>query len=165
MYLEDQHPPQPQAPQPPMFLAERVSGLSHLTLYGVGAMTGAIFARIIPGLAIPWSLLLGGYCLSMLVMGASEVEPRDRLVYLAPMGAVIVGTALAVWDAAAAWARHQPEWMAIAASAGAFALVATLLALATAPHPSRQVRRREDTAQIFEGFEGFDGGMEADQWS
>lgn len=152
-----------------MFLAERISGLSHLTLYGVGAMTGAIFARIIPGLAIPWSLLLGGYSLWMLLKGASEVDPQARLLYLAPMGAVLLGTALAVWDAARAWLLHQPEWLAIAASIGIFTLVLLLAALAVAPHPDTQAQRRKARAAIddlgaFEEFEGFEG-VGGEQWN
>lgn len=97
--FEDQGAIAPQPPALPPSAAAINADLAKLGLICGASMLGAIAARLIPGLAVPYGLLLTAAMLGTLARASSAEEKGDRVLGAIIGGAIALGASLGLWDA------------------------------------------------------------------
>ncbi len=147
MYVEeDEQPTALPTPDPPIFFSQYLGSAAQIGLAGSLSLLGAIVGRVIPGFAIPYCLLLAGATGYLLLKAASEYKPENRVIWLLPLGAVLLGASFGVWDAVQAIATVTGQRVAIAACAGSLLIIVGLASLATAKPPTRRKTRQTEAS-------------------
>ena len=144
MYFDDDQQQPPAPPEPPIFFSQYLGSAAQVGLAGSLSLLGAIVGRIIPGFAVPYGVLLAIAMLFFLCKALGEFKPENRMIWLLPAGAIILGAAFGLWDALQAIVVVHGVWVGVAATAGSFALMVSLASLAVAKPPQpRKVRQTE----------------------
>ena len=92
--FEDQGPLSPTPPALPPSAAAINADLAKMGLICGASMLGAIAARLIPGLAVPYGLLLTAAMLGTLARASSAEEKGDRVLGAIIGGAIALNVAL-----------------------------------------------------------------------
>lgn len=97
--FQDQSAIAPTPPALPPSAAAINADLAKLGLIAGSSMLGAIAARLIPGLAVPYGLILTASMLGTLARASSAEEKGDRVLGAIIGGAIALGASLGLWDA------------------------------------------------------------------